>query len=187
MEVAAPTMKVRVEKAPADRQRGRAGEGRRGAAREGGARLVGGRRRQQAEREWRQANCRPRRAISCQEDSQAWRLFAMGLRRSPQFELRRRHAGVLFGDVRGGASGRTVVDRGGAEHALVILLPLGLKAVLGAEQQEDEDREGGLQGGTSGGAGSVRSAAVPARGRAGGRGMHAIRRSIARPQCPCSP
>lgn len=41
----------------------------------------------------------------------------------------------------------TVVDGGGAQHALVVFLPLSGEAVLGAQQHEDEHREGTLHAG----------------------------------------
>ena len=46
---------------------------------------------------------------------------------------------------------RTVVDGGRAQHAVLVLLPLSLEAILGAEQDEDEDREAGLCTGWQGG------------------------------------
>jgi hypothetical protein len=56
----------------------------------------------------------------------------------------------------------TIVDGGGAQHAVLVLLPLRLEAVLGAEQDEDQNREAGLRLGRG-------------RGRWGGEGLRAKR------------
>ena len=42
---------------------------------------------------------------------------------------------------------RTVVEGGRAQHAVLVLLPLRLEAVLGGQQHEDDHREAGLRAG----------------------------------------